>query len=536
MRTPGLVTLWQRWQGFVADKPYPAPPPYAGPDLPFTRFVEDSRLVESGDWFVARVRPYSDGHPYIAQAMARGAALILAQRSAESLALNLPPSVVYWQVPDTAEALAWLSAALYEFPGQHLTTIGVTGTDGKTSTVNMLYHILAAAGFRTGMISTIKAVIGDEVEPLGLHVTTPQAPEVQAYLRRMVEAGVTHCVLEATSMGLAEQRVATAFFQVGVITNITHEHLDYHGDYSRYLADKARLLALASQTAILNRDDASYPLLLDRPMARRLTYALDDVASADVWAADIAFAPDATRFNLHTRLTGQPRSVIPIHTPLLGRFNVYNMLAAAAAALSLDVDLSAVQTGLQAVRTISGRMERIDRGQPFLVVVDFAHTPNALLRAIEAARSMTTGRIIAVFGSAGRRDVEKRRMMAEVSAEYADQTILTAEDPRNEPLTDILAFMAEGCRRFGGMEGQTFWRVPDRGRAIYHALTLARPDDLVLICGKGHEQSMCFGAIEYPWDDRQATCAALDAFLQGAPMVDTGLPTFAEGGGPSADT
>lgn len=528
METCTLHTLRRRWQGFVAGKPYPAPPPYAGPDLWLTRFVEDSRLVEPGDWFVARVRPYSDGHPYIAQAIERGAALILAQRSAESLALRLPPDVVYWQVPDTAEALAWLAAAQYDFPGQHLTTIGVTGTDGKTSTVTMLHHILTAAGHKTGMISTIQAIIGDTAEPLGLHVTTPQAPEVQAYLRRMVDAGLTHCVLEATSMGLAEQRVATAFFQVGVITNITHEHLDYHGDYARYLADKARLLALATQAVVLNRDDQPYPLLRDRPMARCLTYAIEQTGAADVWASDIHFAADATHFNLHRRVDAGGPLVIPIRTPLLGKFNVYNMLAAATAAFSLGVDPAAVQAGLQAVQIISGRMERIDRGQPFLVAVDFAHTPNALLKAIEAARGMTTGRIIAVFGSAGRRDVAKRRMMAEVSAEYADLTILTAEDPRNEPLADILAFMAEGCRRLGGVEGQTFWRAPDRGRAIYHALTLAQPGDLVLICGKGHEQSMCFGATEYPWDDRRATRAALDAFLQGAPMVDTGLPTFAD--------
>ena len=519
-----LYTLLNRWREFVADRPYPAPPVYAGPDKPLTRFVEDSRLVEPGDWFVARVRPYSDGHPYIAQAIERGAGLVLGQYSAESLSLRLPPEVIYWQVPDTAETLAWLAAAQYDFPGQHLTTIGVTGTDGKTSTVNMLYHILTAAGYKTGMISTIKAVIGDYAEPLGLHVTTPQAPEVQAYLRRMVSDGVTHCVLEATSMGLAEQRVGAVFFQVGVVTNITHEHLDYHGDYARYLAAKARLLEMATRAAVLNRDDASYPALAGIPTPRRLTYAIDQ--AADVWASDIIFGPDSTRFTWRAGGGAGAPVALPIRTPLLGKFNVYNMLAAATAALSLGIDPAAVQKGLEAVQIISGRMERIDGGQPFLVVVDFAHTPNALVKAIEAARGMTSGRVITVFGSAGRRDVAKRRMMAEVSAESADLTVLTAEDPRNEPLDDILAFMAEGCRGRGGVEGRTFWRAPDRGRAIYHALTLAQPGDLVLICGKGHEQSMCFGRIEYPWDDRSAARAALAAFLPGAPMVDLGLPTF----------
>ncbi|MEW5986421.1 MAG: cyanophycin synthetase, partial [Chloroflexota bacterium] len=215
-----------------------------------------------------------------------------------------------------------------------------------------------------------------------------------------------------------------------------------------------------------------------------------------------------------------------ISTPLVGRFNVYNMLAAAATAVGLGIGPAAIQTGLQALQQVSGRMERIDGGQPFLVMVDFAHTPNALSRVIEAARGMVHGRIIAVFGSAGKRDVMKRRLMAEIAARQADLTVLTAEDPRTESLAEILAMMAEGCRSQGGIEGETFWRVPDRGQAIYKALTLARPEDLVLVCGKGHEQSMCFGTIEYPWDDRQATRAALAAFLAGRPMPDLGLPTF----------
>jgi UDP-N-acetylmuramoyl-L-alanyl-D-glutamate--2,6-diaminopimelate ligase len=171
-------------------------------------------------------------------------------------------------------------------------------------------------------------------------------------------------------------------------------------------------------------------------------------------------------------------------------------------------------------------MERIDQGQPFLVIVDFAHTPNALAKAIAATRRLTNGRIIAVFGSAGKRDVAKRRLMAEIGMREADLVVLTAEDPRTESLAAILEMMAEGGRSQGGIEGETFWRVPDRGRAIYQALTLARPEDVVLICGKGHEQSMAFGATEYPWDDRNATRAALDAFLAGRPMPDLGLPTF----------
>lgn len=474
-----------------------------------------------GDCFVARVRPYSDGHPFIEQAIERGAALVIAQVSAESLALSIPNTVTYWQVPDTAVVLSWLAAAACDFPGAQMTVIGVTGTDGKTSIANLLYEIFVAAGFKTGMISTVKAVIGNHEEPTGLHVTTPQAPEVQRLLRRMVDDNVTHCILEATSMGLAEHRVDTAFFDVAVVSNVTHEHLDYHGDYAAYLAAKARLFDLATSAGVINRDDESYNHLLAADLPQTVTYSLEQPDSADISALNIRYSASETQFDLI--IDGQ---AIAVTTPLVGRFNIYNMLAAAGAAYTLGISTAQIKQGLETIEVISGRMERIDCGQPFLVVVDFAHTPNALAKAIAAARGMTDGRIITVFGSAGRRDVAKRRMMAEYSAELADLTILTAEDPRGEPLDAILAMMADGCLSRGGIEGATFWRIPDRGRAIYHALSLAHADDLVLICGKGHEQSMCFIATEYPWDDRDATRSALNAHLSGESAPDLGLPTF----------
>jgi UDP-N-acetylmuramoyl-L-alanyl-D-glutamate--2,6-diaminopimelate ligase len=215
-----------------------------------------------------------------------------------------------------------------------------------------------------------------------------------------------------------------------------------------------------------------------------------------------------------------------ISANLVGEFNVYNMLAAAAVAHIVGIEGEAIKDGLESVTNLIGRMQSIDQGQPFQVVVDFAHTPNALQQAVKAARRMASGRIITVFGSAGKRDVEKRLLMAEVSALQADLTVLTAEDPRTESLDEILSMMAEGCRHRGAVEGETFWRIHDRGRAIYFALGLAEVDDLVLICGKGHEQSMCFGTIEYPWNDIDATRMALEAFLSGRPTPDLGLPTF----------
>ena len=546
-KTRSLHELLSAWRAAVAGTGHPQPPAYDGPDVQLTAIVEHTDYVKSGACFVARVRTGTDGHPYIGRAVKLGARLILGQRDPAELAGDLA-GVPYLQAEDTAVAEAWLAAAWFGFPSRELVMIGVTGTDGKTTTANLLYSILNQAGHKAGLLSTIKAVIGDEEEPLALHVTTPEAPVVQRYLRRMVEAGATHCILEATSHGLAQDRVGAIEFDVAVVTNITHEHLDYHGDLEGYFAAKEKLfwgLGARDQgpeigesgkkrvvkTAVLNRDDGSYERLAAIPAGRQISYGLSQ--GADVTAEAIHYGGRSTDLTLRLPAPDPARR---ISSDLIGRFNLANILAAAAAGYALDITPEDIAAGLAAVNRLEGRMERIDRGQPFLVLVDFAHTPNALEEVIAAGRSLVDpagdGRVIAIFGSAGRRDVEKRRLMAQISARDADLTVLTAEDPRTEALDDILAMMADGCTSQGAVEGVDFWRVPDRGRAIYFALGLARPADVLLICGKGHEQSMCFGTTEYPWDDVQATEAALEMFLAGRPMVDLGLPTFgAEGGG-----
>jgi UDP-N-acetylmuramoyl-L-alanyl-D-glutamate--2,6-diaminopimelate ligase len=324
-------------------------------------------------------------------------------------------------------------------------------------------------------------------------------------------------VLEVTSHGLAQHRVTACDFDVAVVTNITHEHLDYHGTPEAYRAAKARLFESLSsaalkpgqlKTAILNRDDSSYTFLRARLAGQGAGVRIFDyavMAEADVSARNVEHRPGETRFDL---VTGRGR--LAVSTPLVGRFNVENCLAASAVALlGLDLPPQAVAAGIAAVRGVPGRMERIDLGQDFTALVDFAHTPNALDRALRTARQLASGRVIAVFGSAGLRDHQKRRLMPQASAALADITILTTEDPRTEPLEGILAEMADACREAGGVEGVSFWRVPDRGEALRLAVALAQPGDLVIACGKGHEQSMCFGAVEFPWDDRLALRAAL---------------------------
>jgi UDP-N-acetylmuramoyl-L-alanyl-D-glutamate--2,6-diaminopimelate ligase len=410
-----------------------------------------------------------------------------------------------------------MAAAWHGHPARRLVMVGVTGTDGKTTTATMLHAMLRAAGLRAGLITSVYAQIGDHNLDTGFHVTTPDALDLQGYLARMVDAGLSHCVLEATSHGLAQGRVDACEFDVAVVTNVTHEHLDYHRTYRAYLEAKGRLFSgLADsrvkaggpqKTAILNRDDSSYDYLGQVSGGRVISYSLGQPAD---------FVGHAVRSGGQglSMLVTAPGEERPIHTPLLGRHNAHNCLAAYAAAVAgLGLPAEAAARGLADIQAVPGRMERIDLGQRFAAVVDFAHTPNALRAALETARDLTEGRVIAVFGSAGQRDRAKRRMMAEVSARLADLTVLTAEDPRTESLGEILDEMARGAVAAGGAEAETFFRVPDRGEAIRFAVRQARPGDLVIVCGKGHEQSMCFGEIEYAWDDRLAVRAALAELL-----------------------
>jgi UDP-N-acetylmuramoyl-L-alanyl-D-glutamate--2,6-diaminopimelate ligase len=487
------------------------------PDAEVTGLAFDSRQAVPGTLFVAYRGVNVDGHGFIVAALKNGAVAVVGERDVSEVRDMLLPAELttpYITVPDGREALAWLSAAWYGFPARQLTMIGVTGTDGKTTTANLIYHIFRASGRRVGMISTVNAVIGEQSIDTGLHTTTPDAPDVQRLLAQMVAAGTDVCVLEVTSHGLAQHRVAACDFDVALVTNITHEHLDIHGSLEAYQAAKASLFQGlmagyrkpgVDKIAILNRGDSSFAYLRSYPADVKLTYNVNK--PGDVFADNLVQSANRTRFDVQS-----PYGRFPIETSLLGTFNVFNILAAATAALALEVEPKAIQEGVTAVRGIPGRMERVDRGQPFTALVDFAHTPNSLHRALEAARALTAGdaRVIVVFGCAGLRDVEKRPIMGRIAAGLADYSILTAEDPRTEDLDAIIEAIAEGCNEAGGVEGRTFERVPDRGAALARAVELAGPGDIVVACGKGHEQSMCFGETEYPWNDREALAAALE--------------------------
>lgn len=490
--------------------------------------VESDAEVEPGGVFVARRGLTTDGHRFIPGAIARGAAAIVGERDP----VELPPlTVPYVRVADAQEAVGWLASAYHGHPSHRLIVIGVTGTDGKTTTSTLIHRILDDwTDGHAGLITTIAAELGDASVDTGFHVTTPGAPMIQALLARMVANGMTHCVLEMTSHGLAQGRLNGVAIDCAVLTNLTHEHLDYHGTFENYRAAKGRMFAMLDQAArkpgqpkisVVNADDTNAAFFAAFPADRHFSYGLTE--GADARASSIRFQPGQTDFTLVQ--SGIERG--GIHLPLMGAFNVMNALAAISTTRALGVPFSTIRRGLKAVTSISGRLEPVTiskgaRIKPGIsALVDFAHTPNALKNALEAARALVKpgGRLICAFGCAGLRDVEKRRMMPEIAIRLADISIFTAEDPRTESLDDILATMADAAVAVGGVEGETFERVPDRGRALLRAVELARAGDVVIACGKGHEKSMAFGTVEYPWDDRAALRSALTGTAHG------GLPT-----------
>lgn len=477
-------------------------------DIEITGLASDSRQVKPGDLFVALKGLEYDGHQFIPQALAQGARALVVEEAATIPEVELPLIVV----PNSRQALAYLAAAWYRFPSRRLRLIGVTGTDGKTTTVTLVRAILEAAGRPAGMVTSVNAIIGDEEIETGLHTTTPDSLEVQGYLAHMVRAGCRYGVLEATSHGLAQYRLEACHFDVAAITNITHEHLDYHKSFEEYREAKARLfksLATSAQkpnlpkVSVLNADDPSFDYLKEISADKQIAYGLHH--PADVTADAIALLPSGTRFTART-----PTGFFPVQSSLVGEFNVYNLLASIAVATSQEVSPGAMQEGISRIYGVPGRMEKIDLGQPFQVIIDFAHTPNALRHALEMARLMTDGRLFVVFGCAGLRDRAKRPMMGQIAGQLAHIVIITAEDPRTEDLNAIMGEIARGCRKAGREEGTHFWRIRDRAEAIQFAINRAEPGDLVIITGKGHEKSMCFGTTEYPWSDHEAVREALE--------------------------
>jgi UDP-N-acetylmuramyl-tripeptide synthetase len=471
-------------------------------DHEITGIAYDSRRVRAGDLFVAVEGIQVDGHVFVSDALSRGAAAVAVERP-----VTLPPGTPVLRMPSTRIGLAELAAEFYGRPSRNLKVAGITGTDGKTTTTHMAEHVLQASGVVAGAMSTVSfTVSGRELDNLSGQ-TTIEAPDVQGWLARMVEAGVACVVIETTSHALVQERVRACDFDVAAFTNVGHDHLDYHSTWEEYLDAKARLIDLAAnsadkgieKTAVLNRDDASYERLARRPIARRWSYGL--TTAADLHPLDLNVTGLGSQFRMKTPLG---ETDVSLHVP--ARFNIYNALCAAGVCLALGVPLDAVGTGLAGFEGVRGRLEPVDLGQDFRVFIDFAHSAGALASALAELRPFTPGRLIVVFGSTARSDHD-RPGMGRAAAEFADFFIITTDDPLEEDPVEIARDVQTGVE--GKAPGRDYEIVIDRRAAIRRAIEVARPGDCVLLAGKGHERTMRMATGSEPWDERAEAEAAI---------------------------
>jgi UDP-N-acetylmuramoyl-L-alanyl-D-glutamate--2,6-diaminopimelate ligase len=460
---------------------------------------QDSRDVTPGTAFVAVPGGSTDGHAHLAEALARGAGMLVVRadrRACWERLLYLGVSVV--AVPDTRVALGRLAAAFYDYPARQLTVVGVTGTNGKTTTAFLTAGVLAAGGRPAALLSTAGSTIGDAYLPNECHLTTPDVVSVHRFLARARDAGARCAVVESTSHGLEQGRLAQVDFDVAVLTNLARDHLDYHGDEQAYLRAKARLFEMLTPggTAVLNADDPAGTALAARSAARRLYYGIDK--RGGVYADRVVQQGWQTSYRLHAGGRSGP-----VRLGLPGRFNVANSLAAAAAGIALGLDLDQIRRGLESVTQVRGRMERIavDRGAS--VIVDYAHNGHGLSAALSFLRTVTRGRLIAVFGCAGDRDPTRRPEMARVSARLADYTIVTSDDSWQEDPESIVDGIVSGLDEAGKRAERDYAVRLDRREAIALALSMAGPGDTVLVAGMGHEQSMVTAGGTVAWNDQQ---------------------------------
>jgi UDP-N-acetylmuramoyl-L-alanyl-D-glutamate--2,6-diaminopimelate ligase len=439
----------------------------------------DSRRVLPETLFVCVPGGRADGHDHAQAAVERGAVALVVERA---LPLLVPQVVVR----DARAAMGPLAARFFGDPTAALRVVGVTGTNGKTTTAFLAQGILERAGLRCGLLGTVEQRVGGHVEPV--ERTTPEAIDLQRTFRRMVDAGDHACAMEVSSHALALGRVDGVRFAAVAFTNLSQDHLDFHADMDDYFAAKARLFDGRCPRAV-NVDDVH---------GRRLGHELSFGAPpADVHALDVRLRADGTRFRLST-----PHGVVQVRSPLVGAFNVANALAAASLAVLLEVPVDTIARGIEAVRGVPGRMERVEAGQPFTVLVDYAHTPDALRRVLETARGLSEGRLHVVFGCGGDRDRAKRPQMGRVAAALADRVVVTSDNPRSEDPDAIVAEILAGIDTPVEVE-------VDRRAAIRRAVAAAAAGDVVVIAGKGHEQGQDVGGVVSPFDDRTVAREAL---------------------------
>jgi UDP-N-acetylmuramoyl-L-alanyl-D-glutamate--2,6-diaminopimelate ligase len=479
--------------------------PVSGPlDVEVQGVAIDSRRVRPGDVFFALEGRQTDGRRHVADAIARGARAIVAQGAVDVAGATL------LDARNPRAVLARVAARLAGDPSAHMTVVGVTGTNGKTTTTHLLEGIWRAAGHATGVLGTIAYRFGGDSRPAPL--TTPEAPEIQRLLAEMRDAGVTHAVMEASSIAIAQERTTALHFDAAVFTNLTLDHLDYHGDMAAYFAAKQRLFtellpasAKRDPVAVVNADDECGARLAAAARTRCVPFGRGPQAL--VRLCDVESTLAGTRGVLRL---GSAR--LPFTSPLVGAPHTENIAAAAATAWATGVDADAIAAGIAATCSPAGRVERID-APGFTVVVDYAHTPDALQRLLEALRPLAPGELITVFGCGGDRDRTKRPIMGEAAARLSDLVVLTSDNPRTEDPARILADVEAGIVRGGmaprGSAGRGYVVEADRRRAIDLAIDVARPGDVVVVAGKGHEDYQIVGTVKHHLDDREEVRRAL---------------------------
>jgi len=466
-------------------------------EVDVTGICYDSRRVRPGDLFAAVAGEKFDGASFIGDAMKKGAAAFLAGR-------NVPPvqGTTFVLADDVRSAMALASRNLYHDPSADLKLIGITGTNGKTTTAYIIHGILNSANLRPGLIGTVQYLIGSEV--LSAPRTTPESPDLNAYLASMVSSGCKTCILEVSSHAMVLHRVDGMRMEVAVFTNLTHDHLDFHSDMDDYFQAKARLFTDSNvANRVVNIDDRYGTRLWKEVGGPILTVGMKE---GDIRVrGEINGGEMGSRFVLET-----PWGEIPVNTTLPGHFNVYNIMTAVAVCGLLGMDVGKISGGIQNVTKIPGRFERVDKGQPYTAIVDYAHTPDALKNLLENVRMITRGRTIVVFGCGGDRDRSKRPIMGAIAGKLSDQAIVTSDNPRSEDPDSIIDDIVAGMTNCGAKAR----RVVDRREAIDLASRMARPGDALVVAGKGHENYQIIGDRILPFSDVDEVGAAIARFME----------------------
>lgn len=466
----------------------------ANPEI--DRLTVDSRQVKPGTLFFCINGHTLNGHKYAEQAEANGASAIIAQ---ETIDVSIP--VIY--VSDTHRALAMIADHFYGQPSHHLHLIGVTGTNGKTTITYLIKKIQSACGLATGLIGTMGASFGDY--QVSVANTTPEVHLVHEYLAHMAEAGAESVVMETSSNALYDGRVHGCDFNIGIFTNLTEDHLDLHGTMKDYMYAKSLLFSQLGnaygqpetvKAAVLNADDPVSEVYRHMTAAHVVTYGID--RSADFTASEICITPHGTTFLLNNK--GQ---TYPVSMQLIGKFSVYNVLAALAACSLKGFDIGRMLAAIAEIKGVSGRFETVNAGQDFSVIVDYSHTPDSLENALTTIKEFAKNKIITVVGCGGDRERGKRPIMAKIAVDNSDLAILTSDNPRTENPESILAEMETG------VSGSDYQKITDRREAIRFAVRMAKPGDIVLIAGKGHETYQIIGTVKHHFDDRETAKQAI---------------------------